>query len=199
MLRGAHWGHRSETGAASGDTNGEEATGEEFFQQNWIPFLLTQCCFCYMWSVGLYYLYYVVTLCWRFHWCGRCTKVFFQRCVMLIPGVFSSPRRQPETLFISTLPDHSQELLDGQRSAKGMVASVLQFLIEFVCLLQLNEDGFSNIWEIWRFEKYFCLKLRQKPQISTIFIHQLEEFQSWFNWLKCVSLNCNYCNLCSDS
>lgn len=31
---GAHWGHRSETGAASGNTNGEEATGEEFFQQD---------------------------------------------------------------------------------------------------------------------------------------------------------------------
>lgn len=98
-----------------------------------------------MGSVGLCYLYYVVTLCWHCHWRSCCTKEFFWQCLMLIPGAFGSPRRQVEALFISTLPDHGQELLDGQRFAKGTASTVLRFLIEFVCLLQLDENVFSNL------------------------------------------------------
>lgn len=41
-----------------------------------------------------------------------------------------------------------EELLDTRRSAKGILPSGLQFLVEFVCLLQLNGDCFPNPWEI---------------------------------------------------
>lgn len=141
----AHWGHRSETGTAPGEANGEGATNEEFLQQDWIPFLLAPCCFSYMGFLGLYYRCYVFTPYYHCHWCSRCTKEFSLQCLMLNPGVFSSPWRQLEKLFIGTFPDHGQELLDARRSAKRIVPSGLQFLIDFVCLLELSGDCFPNL------------------------------------------------------